>query len=271
MTRLALFVVFCLLSIPTQAQDAIPINLVQFIGPGGDIGSWPITTLISQVDIKLNGVEAQFDKRQGPGRWPDNTTPGWDGPLQYSLGLVLKVYGQWYASAPIETWYGNNVIGGPIQEPGEIPLNWFYDARWGPLWGYQPVTSEHIGLFVVAGDPRNNFTPVRERSNIVLLTMPAPGTVARFNFVTPGFPPPPPPPSPLPPDLAPRVEILERANAELRAVVLQLGIHVGGIQLQASALYYRIVKLESKPIPISCSAGISFGAFKVPLSCKLGF
>jgi hypothetical protein len=170
-----------------MGADALAIETVTFVG-GPDVSAWPVTTTITRVDVHLDGVEIHFDKRDGPNRWPDNTTPGWEGPLQYSLGMVLKVNDHWHASAPIETWFGKNVIGGPIQSQdigdgrGQVGANWFYDSRWSPLHTHQPQPGESIGLFVVAGDARNSFNPLKERSNIVLITLPQPNTTGVFTF-----------------------------------------------------------------------------------------
>ena len=54
--------------------------------------------------------------------------------------------------------------------------DWYYDGRWGNLAGYQPATGELIGVFVVAGNLRGvkdgSQSPVKERSNVVLVKMP---------------------------------------------------------------------------------------------------
>jgi hypothetical protein len=159
--------------------DMVPIDQVQFIA-GPNLGSWPQTTTITQLDVTLTGVRAVFDKADGPTRWPDNTTPGWTGTLQYSLGVAFQIGGTWYASAPIEFWYGLPENGGPIQQPGQLPREWFYASRWAPMNGYQPQAGELIGVFVVAGDTRNGFSPLQERSNVVLVPMPAAGVAATF-------------------------------------------------------------------------------------------
>jgi hypothetical protein len=181
------------LAAPTAAQDAI--SPVTFVG-GPDLNRFAVTTTITHVDVHLTGLELRFDKRDGPNRWPDNITPGWSGPLQYSVGLCERLSDQWYCSAPVETWFGNNVIGGPIQsqDPPQITKNWFYDGRWAPLHTHQPAPGEQLGVFVVAGDARNSFTPVRERSNIVLITLPAPNTTVAFDFTAQPLAPPPVPP-----------------------------------------------------------------------------
>jgi hypothetical protein len=202
--KLALLV--CLLAGPATAQE-LPIAQVRFVA--GDVSLFAETTKITELDIKTTGIEVHFDKRDGPDRWPDNTTPGWKGPLQYSVGLCERVDGEWVCSAPIETWYGNMTVGGPIQDQsvtcpqypqnlGQIQCNWFYDNRWAPLNGRRPAPGEQLGVFVVAGDVRSNYTPVRERSNIVLFNLPDPGVADVFTYTYAPTPPAPSPPAPLP-------------------------------------------------------------------------
>ena len=251
------------------ADDTIPVSQIVFVGPGGNLGAWPSTTTISRVDIRLNGVEVTFDKRDGPQRWPDNTTPGWAGPLQYSLGLVFKLNGQWYASAPIETWYGANVIGGPIQEPGQIPNNWFYDPRWTPLTGYQPRVGEQFGLFVVAGDARNNYNPVKERSNIVTLTMPAPGTTASVTFVSAPPPPPPPlppsPPPPSPPDtIDDRLVAIQVQIAAVHTEVMGVRTSLEAHRAAERAFLDKVGGFFKDPKTILAILGILGGRFAIP-------
>lgn len=174
------------------AGDMIDVGSIVWTG-GPNLGSFARTSTIQQLQLRTTGVHVDFDKKDGAGRWPDNTTPGWEGPLQYSIGMVLKVNGTWYGSAPIELWYGLDESGGQIQAQtvplatacpggGQVPNNWFYDARWGALHCYQPKPGEQIGMFVVAGDPRNNFTPVTERSNVVLIPLPTDGVPATFSL-----------------------------------------------------------------------------------------
>lgn len=228
------------------AQDAI--TPVQFVS-GPDLNTFPITTTITQISVSLTGVEAQFGKRDGPNRWPDNTTPGWSGPLQYSMGVCERINESWYCSAPIETWYGANVIGGPIQsqDPPQISKNWFYDGRWSPLDGHQPAPGDKLGLFVVAGDARNSYNPVKERSNIVLITLPAPNTTAVYAFGAPVVNPSPDPaptplpvpsPSPVPPINPPTLGGLERCLASMdilqaSVAVLQTDVQAGRAENQA--------------------------------------
>lgn len=144
-----------------------------------DLADWPITTTLTGVTFDAEGVRLDFSKRDGDGRWPDVIPPGWEGPLQYTIGMVECIDGAWYGSAVIEVWYGLDSAGGNVAADDQVALNWYYDEiRWGRLAGRQPATGEVIGLFVAAGNLRNITTtdplqsPVMERSNVVLVPMP---------------------------------------------------------------------------------------------------
>ena len=142
-----------------------------------------ITTTITALRLGPTGITVEFSKKDGPGRWPDVVPPGFDGPIQYTIGMALNINGRWYASAPIQMWHGRDEGGGP---PSEYALNWFYDpGRWAPMTYHQPAVGEQVGFFVMAGDGRNNtlgsVSPVKERSNVVLVAMPTnAGATYRF-------------------------------------------------------------------------------------------
>lgn len=164
--------------------DMINIDAARVVEPP-DFRHWPITTKISRIEIRVGNVHVDFDKRDS---WPTSTTPGWMGALQYSLGMALLINGVWYLNAPIEVWKGLDEYGGAIQSQtgvngrGQIPANWFYNSRWGIMNGYQPQPGELIGLFVVAGDARNQWNPLHERSNVVVFPLPNPNETATFTF-----------------------------------------------------------------------------------------
>ncbi len=168
---------------PAAAIDQLNFASATILNSPLNLASWPITTAISLVDIRSTGLRIDFSKKSGPGRWPDIVPPGWDGPLQYTVGMVLNINGQLFASAPVEFWYGLDYSGGP---PSQYALNWFYDpGRWGPMSYHQPAVGEPIGLFVCAGDCRNTAdgsrSPVKERSNVVVVSMPT-DAGATFRF-----------------------------------------------------------------------------------------
>lgn len=192
----------------TASGQEIPIGQVRFVG-GPDISTFAQTTSVTVVAVGGNGTNLTFDKKDGPNRWPDKITPGWSGALQYSTGLCEQINGQWVCSAPIESWYGRQDATGPIQTQstptcaagqGQIQCNWFYDNRWAPLNGHRPQPGETLGIFVVAGDARNSYNPIPERSNIVTFQLPAEGQTQTFyyNAVVPQPTPAPPAPTPTP-------------------------------------------------------------------------
>jgi hypothetical protein len=154
------------------------LNLATIYANPPDLAAWPVTTTLTEVDFGSD-VHLVFSKQDGADRWPDVTPPGWDGPLQYTLGMVECIDGQWYASAVIEFWYGLGASGGNIGANDQVAANWYYDAgRWGLLAGRQPPAGETIGIFVAAGNLRNVTaddtaqSPVMERSNVVMVPMP---------------------------------------------------------------------------------------------------
>jgi hypothetical protein len=154
--------------------DQINMSAAQIYNSPTDLANWTVSTAITAVNFLGDGISVQFSKKDGPGRWPDVTPPGWDGPLEYTLGMCFNLNGQWACSAVIEVWNGLDPAGGP---PSQIGRNWFYDPqRWGPMTGHQPAPGETIGVFVCEGDCRNNtrgdLSPLRERSNVVLVKFP---------------------------------------------------------------------------------------------------
>jgi hypothetical protein len=187
------------------AQNVIAAERVTFEGPGGNVGRMNETAKITRVEVGANGVNVEFTKKDGGDRWPNTcgapfADPADDckedggridmGALQYSLGFVLPVNGTLYGSAPIEYWYGWRDGTGAIQDQsvtcdngrGQIQCNIYYDGRWPNLRQARPAAGDEIGVFVVAGDARNNFVPLQERSNIVTFRLPAPGATTVVEY-----------------------------------------------------------------------------------------
>ncbi|HTK29521.1 MAG TPA: hypothetical protein VL309_08220 [Vicinamibacterales bacterium] len=162
-------------------NDAINLGLAIIENSPADVASWPATATITSLDLGNGGAAVGFTKKDGPGSWPDVpfVTPG--ETLQYTLWIVLKINGQWYASGCIQFWRGLGRNGGP---PSQYGQNWYYDpVRWGPMAGYQPSNGEQVGFLVTAGDARNNGNVVvKERSNVVVVPFPTNG--GSFSFTT---------------------------------------------------------------------------------------
>jgi hypothetical protein len=153
------------------------------------LADWEVTTTITDLEFQydgMDGVHVEFSKRDGAGSWPDVTPPGWSGSLEYTLGMAELINGHWYASAAIQFWRGLDQSGGNVGANQQVATNWYYDGRWGAMAGYQPAAGEMIGVFVVAGNVRDvtddgTQSPVRERSNVVLVPMPT-STGAKYTF-----------------------------------------------------------------------------------------
>ncbi|HET6960158.1 MAG TPA: hypothetical protein VFI56_26395 [Vicinamibacterales bacterium] len=148
---------------------------------GTPFTDWPATTEITRLEMRSTGVHVEFAKRDGPGRWPDVTPTGWDGPLQFCLGIAMLIDGTWHVTAPIQFWFGLDATGGNIGDPsprdnglaGTIHGDWCYSGEWGPMQR-QPAAGERVGFFVVAGNVRgvDDVVSVRERSNVVVVPFP---------------------------------------------------------------------------------------------------
>ena len=136
-----------------------------------DLAVWPETAKITAVDFTGSAMIVDFDRRDGPNRWPDQIPPGFSGPLEYTLGMCRFIEGGWHCAGVVEFWYNRPLDS--TAEPSRFWREWWYDAaRWGPLAAVRPVEGELVGIFVGAGDLRGR-THTRatcpglcERSNV---------------------------------------------------------------------------------------------------------
>jgi hypothetical protein len=145
-----------------------PFSLAQaaILNNPQDLASWAETATITAIEFTSNAILVDFDKRTGPGRWPESGFG--TGGIQYTLGMCLFINRQWYCSAAIQFWDGRELEASGL--PSHIAIDWFYDARWGPMQGYQPSQGETVGIFVAQGNLRDTGkTSVKERSNVVLM------------------------------------------------------------------------------------------------------
>jgi hypothetical protein len=163
--------------------DAINLTQAAVYNSPTDIASWPVTAKITSLTMQPSGAPAgglsfTFTAQN---TWPNTPPPGFSGGIQYTVWAVVKINGQWSTSGFIEMWQGRPSTGAPILS--DFPRNWAYDARWGPMAGYQPQVGEQMGFFLSAGDARGNGAPtsVRERTNVVVVALPA-GDSGTFGF-----------------------------------------------------------------------------------------
>lgn len=119
-----------------------------------DVGRWPVGAKITYIEFTGFSMRVDFDRREGPNRWPDVIPPGFAGPLQYTLGLCRNIGGEWHCSAVVQFWYGRNLDDSA--PASRFWREWWYDgARWGALAdGVGPREGEIVGIWVGAGDLR---------------------------------------------------------------------------------------------------------------------
>jgi len=161
------------------AADAFDLSAASIHSSPQGVGSWPVTTTITSLSVRPDGVAVEFSKKDGPGRWPDVVPPGWTGGLQYTLWIAMNIGGSWHTCGPIEFWHGLAANGGDITVNNQIAVNWTYYC--GPM-ARQPAPGEMVGFFVTAGDQRlKDAFIVHERSNIVVIPFPAVSGVS-FSF-----------------------------------------------------------------------------------------
>jgi hypothetical protein len=155
---------------PTS-DDAVDIHQITVVG-SVDVRDWPATAKIRVLDFSSSGVAIDFTKKEGPGRWPDVVPNGWDGPIQYTVWMVVNHGGRLYTAGGVEFWHGLGRSGGP---PSQFANNWYYNPQlWAPLTFHQPGVGEQVGFFVTAGDQRaKDAHIVAERSNIVVISFPS--------------------------------------------------------------------------------------------------
>lgn len=218
---------------PASAQ--IDVQQLQIVN-SPDVRGWAPTATITSVQFwKDAGLHFEFDKHA---TWPDCIPPGWDGPLQYTVWILLRVNGQWYGSGIIEMWRDRqSTDDASVTENNKIARDWVYDGRWGAMAGHQPQPGEMVGFMLTNGDARGKDAHcVAERTKIVELAWPA-SSPANPSFVwvegenapiptptptpTP-VPVPSPTPAPLPStDLAP---VLTALNTLINVQAQQLAI-----------------------------------------------
>jgi hypothetical protein len=151
----------------TASFNVVPFDMTQatILDNPFNEATWPVTTSITSIIFTPISFEVDFDKRTSPDRWPD--FPFGSGSIQYTLGMCVNPggAGHWYCSAVVLFWFGRDLDAST--PPEYVGQNWFYDARWAPILGYQPQAGETVGMFVVQGPQRDGQdATVLERSNV---------------------------------------------------------------------------------------------------------
>jgi hypothetical protein len=203
-------------------KDMIDLALVGLTRNSPDVHAWPVTAAITRVSFHNGVTRFTFTKQDGDDRWPDVTPPGWTGPLQYTAWLFVNNGNSWVAGAFVQFWHGRDGSGQPNDPdvPSYYHRNWYYSARWAPVFGHGPIQpGEPIGFMLTSGNARDNVGPMgpSERSNIVTLNATDEG---EFTFpVDEPVPVPVPDPPPIDPPPAPDGVTLATLHADLREIL----------------------------------------------------
>ncbi len=180
-----------LASAPPDLTTPFSLGDVQIINAPADVATWPITTQITQLDLQASGAKITFSKKgstcdpngmtTSPGSWPDVPYGNEGGLIEYTLWLIERINGTWYASGGIEYWCGWDRYPGL---PSGFGTGWFYDpGRWGVMANRTPAVGEIVGFMVTQGDARNNgYSSLKERSNVVFVPFPSDAAGGIYNF-----------------------------------------------------------------------------------------
>jgi hypothetical protein len=201
--------------------DMFDLSAAQIVN-APDVRQWPITAALTQISFDGSMTSVAFTKKNGPGRWPDITPKGWDGPLQYTLWLFVKNGDTWVGSGFIQFWNGREGSGSPNDPdvPSVYHKNWYYAERWRPINGHGPIQpGEKIGLMVTSGNARDSAGPFgpSERSSVVVIAATDRGV---FDFPVDAAlsEPPQPAPSPAVAPMSGTTVTLDTLHADLQAL-----------------------------------------------------
>lgn len=140
-------------------QDAIAPQFVVWDDGKGEVGEWPITVQISDVQVKGGRLYWQ----QSGAVWPEAKKKGWKKPAIGNIWVLGKIKGKWHAA----TW---DWIG-PGQRIKQLPRFEETNDIHGVLEGWFPMPTEEVG-FCISTFARDATRSVNERSNIVIVRWP---------------------------------------------------------------------------------------------------
>jgi hypothetical protein len=166
----------------SAAADQINLGAAAIVGGGpSDVAGWAATTSITHITFSpSDGLSFVFDAQNS---WPNQLIPGWGptGYLQYTVWACVQS-GGWRCGGFIQMWKDRPSTGAPL------PSNYVYwwgsggGVTAGIFGGYVPHAGDTMAFFVTAGNERaDTFTAIRERSNVVLVTLPS-GDSGSFSY-----------------------------------------------------------------------------------------
>src|SRR3989442_11603706 len=110
-----LWLVLALLAAPAAAQDAVDPH--QCTLTPSPVVNWPATTTLTSAVFRPDGLHLEFDKKEGPGRWPDVHPDGWKAgdTIQYTIWFGAFVNNRCHLAASLNWWHGRGELeSGPV-------------------------------------------------------------------------------------------------------------------------------------------------------------
>lgn len=229
-----------------MTPDAFDLTTAQIIRSPADIASWPVTATITRLTMDPRGGLTLTFAELLPDRWkwpsnPKDPTQNY----QYTVWAVVRQAGQVYAAGFVDMWQGRAMGEGSLPPILTGYVNWWGDVRhfWGAMADYRPLVGDQVGFFVSAGQARlmDVVTSVRERSNVVVVQLPA-GDSGVFDFVSA------PPVVVVPPVVVPPVVVPPMNDDALVALLQQIAADVATIKaVQAKGVYVPYIGLAKPP------------------------
>lgn len=163
-----------------MTPDEVNVASVVVHGSPADIASWRITAAITRVQMSPSGGLTLFFDRPLPDswKWPSNPDAPSDN-FQFTVWLAVRLRdGSIHTAGFVQMWQGREMGKGAL--PPILtgwPLYWGNQgsATEGVFGDYVPGVGDLLGVMVSAGNARGvtTVTSVRERSNMVTLSLPA--------------------------------------------------------------------------------------------------
>lgn len=200
------------------------LDSVLIVGGSPDVHSWTPSAKITSIEFRPDNFLIHFDAED---RWPNVIYPGWTGPLQFTLWVILSNAGQWFTTGCIQFWKGREGVGGPFSKGAE---DWWFRCK--EMKTVQPRAGDEVGFMVTAGNQRlRDQHEIAERSKAVYLTIPTldTGLFTNFNSAAPSppfiFPTPNPTPNPTTDN---QQDIFKSIDNRLRQLNLMIsnGLHI---------------------------------------------
>jgi lysozyme len=225
-----------------HAQDAIDLSAARIVRSPGDIAEWPATV---HIDALTFSPDAGLSFQRSGANWPDVIPPGFEWPILYTVWACARVV-VWTCAGFIQMWRTRPSTGAPL--PSNSTFWWGPQgggATAGDFGAYESRPGDDMAFFVSAGNARDevDVSSVRERSNVVLVRLPA-GDSGVFTFRPPTQPP---VPTPQPPPASTSTPPASTDSDAFLALLAELEEKIAALEQQEAADTAKI--LAALPLP----------------------